>query len=108
MNLPGDRREASSSHARPATVLLRAGLAVPAVISSTRRNWQAADAFPVCPYIQTGCAMKFLTWLGVAMVIAWAILWLGVKLAMGAVHVLLVLGVVAIAWGLIKGASASR
>lgn len=48
--------------------------------------------------------MKFAVWLGIAMVVAWAILWLGVKLAMGAIHLLLVLGVVAIAWGLLSRA----
>ena len=52
-----------------------------------------------------GYLMKVLVWIGIAMVIAWAILWLGVKMAMGAIHVLLVLGLVAIAWGVIKGAS---
>ncbi|HEY6641947.1 hypothetical protein [Povalibacter sp.] len=38
------------------------------------------------------------------MVIAWAILWLGIKMAIGAVHLLLILGVVAIAWGFFRGA----
>lgn len=56
-----------------------------------------------------GCAaMKFLVWIGIAMVIAWAILWLGVKMAIGAIHLLLVLGLVAIAWGVMKGASSNH
>jgi hypothetical protein len=46
--------------------------------------------------------MKLLFWLGVAMVICWGILWLGIKLAVGAIHLLLVLGVVLIGWGLLR------
>jgi len=45
--------------------------------------------------------MKFLVWIGVAMVISWGLLWLGIKIAIGAVHLLLLLGVVLIAWGLL-------
>lgn len=48
--------------------------------------------------------MKALVWIGVALVIAWAILWLGIKIAIGAIHALLVLGVIAIAWGLLRSA----
>ena len=51
--------------------------------------------------------MKLLVWIGIAMVIAWAILWLGIKMAIGAIHVLLVLGLAAIAWGVMKGARSS-
>lgn len=51
--------------------------------------------------------MRFLVWIGIAMVIAWAILWLGIKMAIGAIHVLLVLGLVAIVWGVMKGAGSS-
>jgi hypothetical protein len=51
--------------------------------------------------------MRFLVWIGIAMVIAWAILWLGIKMAIGAIHLLLVLGLVAIAWGVMKGASSN-
>jgi hypothetical protein len=47
--------------------------------------------------------MKLLFWLGVAMVLAWGLLWLGIKIAVGAVHLLLLLGVVLIGWGLLKG-----
>jgi hypothetical protein len=46
--------------------------------------------------------MKVLFWLGVAMVICWGILWLGIKLAVGAIHLLLLLGVVLIGWGLLQ------
>jgi hypothetical protein len=46
--------------------------------------------------------MKFLFWLGVAMVLGWGLLWLGIKIAVGAVHLLLLLGLVLIGWGLLK------
>jgi Flp pilus assembly protein TadB len=58
--------------------------------------------FPV-PQRARKCSMKILFWVGIAMVVAWAILWLGIKMAIGAVHVLLVLGLIAIVWGLIQG-----
>jgi hypothetical protein len=45
--------------------------------------------------------MKFLVWIGIAMVLCWGLLWLGVKIAVGAVHLLLLLGVVLIGWGLL-------
>lgn len=40
------------------------------------------------------------------MVVCWGFLWLGIKLAVGAVHLLLLLGVVLIAWGLFHKATA--
>jgi uncharacterized membrane protein (DUF485 family) len=52
--------------------------------------------------------MKALVWIGLAMVIAWGALWLGIKIAFGAVHLLLLLGIVLIVWGLVhKGSSPS-
>jgi hypothetical protein len=45
--------------------------------------------------------MKPLVWLGLALVVAWAILWLGIKMAVFAVHALLLIGVVLIGWGLL-------
>ena len=48
--------------------------------------------------------MKASVWIGLAMVVAWGILWLGIKMAVAAVHVLLVLGLIAIAWGLFSRA----
>jgi hypothetical protein len=36
------------------------------------------------------------------MVVCWGLLWLGIKIAVGAVHLLLVLGIALIAWGLLK------
>jgi hypothetical protein len=51
--------------------------------------------------------MKALFWIGIAMVICWGVLWLGIKIAMGAIHLLLILGVVLIAWGLWRGSQRS-
>jgi hypothetical protein len=52
--------------------------------------------------------MKFLFWIGLAMVIVWGVLWLGIKIAVGAVHLLLLLGVVLIGWGLLHRGSGSK
>ena len=40
--------------------------------------------------------MRLLAWLGIVMVLCWGLLWLGIKIAVGAVHLLLVLGIVLI------------
>lgn len=44
--------------------------------------------------------MKLLVWIGIAMIVCWGVLWLGIKIAVGAIHLLLVLGLVLAAWGL--------
>lgn len=46
--------------------------------------------------------MKALFWIGVAMMICWGILWLGVKIAVGAVHALLILGAVLVGLALLR------
>lgn len=46
--------------------------------------------------------MKPLVWLGLGLVVAWAILWLGIKMAVFAVHLLLLIGVAMIGWGLLQ------
>lgn len=46
--------------------------------------------------------MKPLVWLGIGLVVAWAILWLGIKMAVFAVHLLLLIGVAMIGWGLLQ------
>lgn len=46
--------------------------------------------------------MKALLWIGIAMVVVWGLLWLGIKIAVGAVHLLLVLGVGLIGWALLR------
>lgn len=46
--------------------------------------------------------MKALFWIGVAMMVCWGILWLGVKIAIGAVHALLILGAVLVGLALLR------
>lgn len=46
--------------------------------------------------------MKPLVWLGIGLIVAWAILWLGIKMAVFAVHLLLLIGVALIGWGLLR------
>jgi hypothetical protein len=46
--------------------------------------------------------MKPLVWLGIALIIAWGVLWLGIKMAVFAVHLLLLIGVALIGWGLLR------
>lgn len=46
--------------------------------------------------------MNVLVWIGVAMMICWGVLWFGIKLAVGAIHILLVLGLALAAWGLLQ------
>lgn len=51
--------------------------------------------------------MKVLFWFGVAMIVCWGLLWLGIKIAVGAVHLLLVLGIALIGWALLRGGAGS-
>jgi hypothetical protein len=46
--------------------------------------------------------MGAMTWLGVLLLVAWLILWLGLKIVSGLVHILVLAAVALIAWGLIK------
>lgn len=46
--------------------------------------------------------MKVIVWIGVAMVLCWGILWLGIKMAVAAVHLLLLLGLILIGWGMLR------
>jgi len=52
--------------------------------------------------------MKVLFWLGVVMVICWGLLWLGIKIAVGAVHLLLITGIVLIGWALLRRDTSPR
>lgn len=54
-----------------------------------------------------GTAMRLLAWLGIAMVLCWGLLWLGIKIAVGAVHLLLVLGIALIVVGFIRRGDAT-
>ena len=40
--------------------------------------------------------------LGILLVVAWAVLWLGFHIAGGLIHLLVVIGVVMLVWGLVK------
>jgi hypothetical protein len=51
--------------------------------------------------------MKALVWMGIGLIVAWAILWLGIKMAMFAVHLLLLIGLALIGWGLLHRNRAS-
>jgi len=46
--------------------------------------------------------MHVLVWLGVVLLVLWAILWLGFKIIGGIVHLLVLLAIVFIIWGLVK------
>ena len=46
--------------------------------------------------------MSGLVWLGILLLVAWAVLWLGFNLLGGAVHLLVVLAVVLLAVGLLR------
>lgn len=41
-------------------------------------------------------------WLGIILVVAWAVLWIGLKIATGLIHVLVILGLALVIWGFIK------
>ena len=41
-------------------------------------------------------------WLGIVLVVAWAFLWLGLKLATGLIHLVFVIGLALVIWGLVK------
>ena len=46
--------------------------------------------------------MKGLVWLGIILVALWAVLWLGLKIATGFIHVIFIVGLALVIWGLIK------
>lgn len=55
--------------------------------------------------------MRALVWLGAALLVLWAVLWLGFKIVSGLVHLLVLVAVVLIVWGFVKkgaGAVADR
>ncbi|HVY81460.1 MAG TPA: hypothetical protein VG994_10800 [Steroidobacteraceae bacterium] len=49
--------------------------------------------------------MTILKIIGVAIIVLWLVLWLAVKITFGAIHLLLVLGVVLLVVGFVKAAS---
>jgi hypothetical protein len=53
--------------------------------------------------------MNVLSLLGVVLVVLWAVLWLGLKVVSGLIHLLVLAGVVMIVWGLVaRGANAVK
>ena len=46
--------------------------------------------------------MQPLVLLGIVLVVLWAVLWLGLKIATGMIHVLAIVGLAFVIWGLIK------
>lgn len=47
--------------------------------------------------------MGILKFLGLAMLILWLVLWLAVKITFGAIHLLVVIGIVMLVLGFLKG-----
>lgn len=41
-------------------------------------------------------------WTGIVLLVLWAVLWIGFKVVSGLVHLLLLIAIVMIAWGLLK------
>jgi hypothetical protein len=46
--------------------------------------------------------MRLLTYLGLAIIVVWLVLWLAVKVTFGAIHLLVVLGIVMLVVGFLK------
>ena len=46
--------------------------------------------------------MPRLAWVGIALLVLWGVLWLGFKIVSGIVHLLVVVGIVLLIWGLVK------
>lgn len=46
--------------------------------------------------------MSPLVWVGVILLALWAVAWLGFKIVSGLIHLLLIIGIAMLAWGLVK------
>jgi len=46
--------------------------------------------------------MNAKAWLGIILLVLWAVLWLGFKIVSGLVHLLVIVGVAMLIWGLMK------
>jgi hypothetical protein len=46
--------------------------------------------------------VRRLVWLGIVLLILWVVLWLGFKIVSGLVHLLVILGLIFLVWGLVK------
>jgi hypothetical protein len=52
--------------------------------------------------------MKFLVWIGIVLMVLWGALWLGIKMAIASVHLLLIAGLVLVVWGLVHSGRPNR
>lgn len=52
--------------------------------------------------LDAGVVMQPLVWLGIVLVVLWAVMWIGLKVATGMIHVLVIVGLALVIWGLIK------
>ena len=43
-----------------------------------------------------------MAWLGIALVVLWAVLWLALEIVSGVIHLLVFAGLVLLVWGLVK------
>ena len=68
------------------------------------RTAQLATMRTTAVYVQlgAGAAMRPLVWLGIVLVVLWAVLWIGLKIATGFIHLLVIVGLAFVIWGLIK------
>lgn len=46
--------------------------------------------------------MHPLVWAGIMLLVLWAVLWIGFKIVSGLVHLLVIIGIVLLIWGLLK------
>ena len=62
----------------------------------------AADHAIGRPTIFSEEPVHLFAWLGIALVVLWAVLWLGFKIVSGVVHLIVLVGIVLLVWGLMK------
>ncbi|HSJ62899.1 MAG TPA: hypothetical protein VK922_03220 [Gemmatimonadaceae bacterium] len=51
--------------------------------------------------------MHPLVWVGIVLLVLWAVLWLGLKIVSGVIHLLVIAAVVLIVWGVVKRGAAA-
>lgn len=67
--------------------------------SSLQADGKLDQASTVFPWRQL---MHVLVWIGIVLLVLWGVLWLGFNIVSGLVHLLVLVAVVMIAWGLLK------
>jgi hypothetical protein len=71
--------------------------------ATTTRNPAGGRGFPVEVWPDQGFWMKaVLSLVGIAFIIAWLVLWLAVKITFGAIHLLVVIGVILIVLAIVN------